>query len=176
MVVIDPIYKVRTGARREDETGASMEVLARDLSTLATSEDVAILATTRLARGAGQTRPQLVDLEDQPALLYAANVVMLLYCEFFVNGNTPYLEWEWGTDDVMVPIFEMHVAKNRMGPFSGRLYYRFYNSYNKFKECSQLEIDNYDRMLGNLKTHDKADPAPNEDSIVRYETIDGTNT
>lgn len=161
VVVIDPLYRVREGGG-EQMNQVRLETLCQEIKTLCASEQVAVIATTRLSKGAALHRPSLEDLEDQPAVLYESDVVMLLYNDSLNDGNTSFMEWEWGTDDVMVPIFELNVVKNKMGGFAGRLFYRFYNSYSRFKECTPAEIDNYNRMLLNLKMHDKEDPTVDE--------------
>lgn len=171
VLVVDPYYKLRPDKLESKHTTPSEQVMA-ELKTIAITEEVGVIATTRLAKGAGRARPSLEDLEDQPGVLYDAHVVMTLYCDYFNNGNTPFLEWEWGTDDVMVPVFELNVSKNKMGAFSGRLWYRFFNSYSKFKECGELEIDNYNRMLVNLKAHDRNDPELDETDPARIDHID----
>ena len=175
VLVIDPYYKLRPDTF-EDTSITPAEAVMAELRTLASAEEIAIIATTRLARGAGMERPSLTDLEDQPGVLYDSHVLMLLYCDYVNNGNTPFLEWEWGTDDVMVPIFELNISKNKMGAFAGRMWYRFYNSFSKFKECGDLENDNYNRMLQNLRAHDKKDPAANDIDSARVDQIDTTNT
>ncbi|MBI4864051.1 MAG: AAA family ATPase [Candidatus Riflebacteria bacterium] len=175
VVFLDPYYKIRLERQPEGMEHRS-ERLMSELRSLASAEEIGIVATTRLSRGAGLQRPTLEELEEQPGVLYDSHVLGLLYCDAFNNGDTPFLEWEWGTDDVMVPIFELDLCKNKMGAFSGRLYYRFYTSYSKFKECSELEIDNYNRMLMNLKVHDKSDPIVDETGSCRVDHIDETNT
>lgn len=175
VVVVDPYYKLRPDSPDSHGDTAAERVMS-ELRTLAATEEVAIIATTRLAKGAGLARPTLADIEDQPGVLYDAHVVLLLYCDYVNNGNTPFLEWEWGTDDVMVPIFELNVAKNKMGAFSGRMWYRFFNSFSKFRECPELENDNYNRMLVNLKAHDKNDPERDETDPARIDHIDTSNT
>jgi replicative DNA helicase len=170
-VVVDPIFKIRSHltlqqTSLDERTG----FLAAELKTLAMQKKVGILASTRLQRGAGARRPELRDLEEQSSLLYEAAAVCLLYCDASNDGNTPFLEWEWGTDDLMVPIFELDVVKNKMGPAVGRLFYRFYQSYSRFKECSELEVDNFRRMLENLERHSGEDESK-EPNLLRIEDV-----
>lgn len=172
LLALDPIFKLRTPKGGPEDYGQRVEQLCQELKTLCTSHEVGVLATTRLSRGAGLRRPTLADLEEQPAILYEARSILLFYCDFFNDGSTPFLEWQWGTEDVEVPIFEVNVAKNKMGSFSGRLYFRFFNSRSRFKECHQLEIDNYDKMLLNLESSDAEDPRPKETVGERFELIE----
>lgn len=167
-VAIDPVYELRVSVPTYslDERVAAV---ARELKTLCTAHDVGFLVTTRLASAAGERRPEMVDLEEQASLLYAADVIALIYCDYLNNGDTVFLEWEWGTEDLMVPVFELDLVKNKMAAFSGRLYYRFYNSKSKFAECSALEGENYDRMLLNLQSHAGEDVAGDVSVTPRVE-------
>lgn len=152
-LVIDPIYKIRDSQFRASGFDQKTGHLAGELKTMAFRHKAGILVSTRLDGSAGRHRPTLLDLEDQSLLCYEADSVLLMHAEAAHDARTPFLEWEWGTDDTMVPIYEVLVAKNKMGAFSDRLFYRFYQSYSKFKECSQLENENFRRMLDNLLEH-----------------------
>ncbi len=162
-VVLDPLERLRGGGEAE---------LAREIKTMTTRYRAGMVVTCGLASAAGARRPEFEDLDPHAPVVYESDVVFLLYCDFFNNAQTHFLEWEWGTDDLMVPIFELEIVKNRMGAFTGRLYYRFYNSFCKFKECSAPEMENYDRMLYNLRVHDPNDSLVDERIVTRYENLD----
>lgn len=173
-VFIDPIYKIRVdglqaGTTLDELTG----FLSRELKTMCMEQRCGVVVSTRLDRGAGAERPLLTDLEEQSVLLYEAAAVMLLYFDAANDGSTPFLEWEWGTDDMMVPIFELDVAKNKMGPAAGRLFYRFYQSFARFKECSDLEVDNFRRMLQNLRRH-SGEEISKEPEVPKIEDVSAT--
>jgi replicative DNA helicase len=171
-IVVDPLVKLRSGVDLSSGIELHLSTLSRELKTLAMEQNVGIFVTTGVQGAAGSTRPSMVDMEKQSALLYDAQAVLLIYCDYFNNPETPFLEWEWGTDDLMVPIFEVNVVKNKMTSFSGRLYYRFYNSFSKFKECVQIECDNYEKMLFNIRVHDDDDPIVNDMIIGHVENLD----
>ena len=171
-LVVDPLFKLRASLSETLSYERESSILIRELKTLCMAYDLGVIVTTGVDGAAGKTRPQLTELESQSALLYDAQVIMLLYCDYFNNAETTFLEWEWGSDDLMVPIFELNVAKNKMGAFAGRLYFRFYHSFSKFKECVRLEIDNYEKMLYNLRVHDESDPMIDEQILSRFENID----
>jgi len=171
IVVIDPLYKIR-GNPEDGTPEEQLERLCQDVKMLCASQAVAVIGTTRLKKGAASRRPELDDLDDQPGVLYESDVIGLLYNDSLNDGETPFLEWDWGTDDVMVPIFELNLVKNKMAGFAGRIYYRFKNSYSKFKECTAAEIDNYNKMLLNLRVHDKDDPLVDDSAMQNIEYLD----
>ena len=171
-VAIDPLIKLRSGVDITLGPEAHLAALSRELKTLAMEQNVGILVTTGVHGAAGSNRPSLADLERQAALIYDAQVIMMIYCDYFNDPETPFLEWEWGTDDLMVPVFELNIVKNKMAGFSGRIYYRFYNSFSKFRECVQIECENYEKMLFNIKVHNDDDPMVNDMNIGHIENLD----
>lgn len=174
-LAIDPLFKLRSrelaySAPLDDRVG----YLAHELKSLALQEAVGLLVTTRLDTGSGAVRPTLMDLDGQSNLVYEADFLGLAYCDAVNHADTPLSEWEWGTDDLMVPIYELLVAKNRMGSFAGRLFYRFYQSFSSFKECSNLEVDNYNRMLQNLRVHKEGEEDAKELGLPVVEDVSAT--
>lgn len=130
----------------EDRSHAIM----RNLKRFTRQYAVGILGTADLQRGAREYRPALRDLEGEPGLLFGADFIGLLYNDSLNNFSTPFLEWEWGTEDLMVPVVELNIVKNNQSAFLGRIYYHFYNSMTSYKECLESENDYYNEMLGNL--------------------------
>ena len=130
----------------EDRSHAIM----RNLKRFTRQYAVGILGTADLQRGAREHRPALRDLEGEQGLLFGADFIGLLYNDSLNNFATPFLEWEWGTEDLMVPVVELNVVKNNQSAFLGRIYYHFYNSMTRYKECLESENDYYNEMLGNL--------------------------
>lgn len=174
-LVIDPLFKLRC---REvpfsAPLGERVAYLAGELKTLCLQQRVGVLLSTRLDTGSGRSRPVLADLEGQSALLYEAAAVLLLYNDAANDAQSPFLEWEWGSDDTMVPVIEMLVAKNKMGAFSGRLFYRFYQSLSMFRECSRLETENFNRMLENLERHSEDGPDKKDVPMQVVEDVSAT--
>ncbi len=50
-----------------------------------------------------------------------------------------------------IPISEILVAKNKMGSINSRIFYRYYETYAKYKECAPQEVENYSAMIDNLE-------------------------
>jgi replicative DNA helicase len=130
------------------------EAIMRNLKRFTRKYQVGILATADLHRGAREHRPALKDLEKARGLLFGADFIGLMYNDSLNDFSTPFLEWEWGTDDMMVPVVEMNVVKNNHSAFLGRIYYHFYNSITRYKECLEPENEYYNEMLGNLDYYD----------------------
>jgi len=151
MVCLDPILSVSCS---QDSQGDHSESLMRQIKRLARQYQTGVLATAHLAQGAHANRPAFKELEGDPGLIYGADLIGLLYNDSLNDLTTPYLEWEWGSEDLMVPLVEVNFVKNKNGTFLGRIFYRFYNSVTRYQECSESENEYYNEMLGNLDHFD----------------------
>ncbi len=148
VAAIDPVSNLRTlepGGRVE-----KIDYIVSDLRSKARLLSTAILLSSPLISGSRKERPQISALEPQSSLVYDTDLVALLYSDVLTNGETPFLEWEFGTEDLMVPIVEMNVVKNKNASFMGRLFYRFFQSGTRYKECGMDENSYYNEMIGNL--------------------------
>lgn len=149
-VVIDPIFKIHVKQERLN-FHEKCNLLSAELKTIAAVEGVALIASAGLPKAISNRRPVREDLEEIMGLLYDPYVVCFLYCDFLNDFETPFLEWEWGKDNFMIPITELHVAKNKMGSINSRIFYRYYETFSKFKECAPQEVENYNAMIENLQ-------------------------
>tara|TARA_Y100000589_G_scaffold326724_2_gene367064 strand:+ start:160 stop:1203 length:1044 start_codon:yes stop_codon:yes gene_type:complete len=148
VVAIDPVSNLRTsepGSRIE-----KVDYIVSELKSKARLLSTAILLSSPLISGTRKERPHISALEPQSSLVYDTDLVALLYSDVLTNGETPFLEWEFGTEDLMVPIVEMNVVKNKNASFMGRLFYRFFQSGTRYKECGMNENSYYNEMIGNL--------------------------
>lgn len=142
VVLIDTILAIKGREPLEDRL--------KRLKTLCRQEKAACIVSFNLRAEAELARPSRYDLATTGPLFYEPYTALTLYCDHIVDKDTPLIEWEWGTQDMMVPIVELNVVKNKMSAFCGRLYYRYLNTLASFRECVQVEVDNYDAIIGNL--------------------------
>ena len=149
-VVIDPVFKIHLKQDRISFT-EKCNYLASELKSLAATEKVCLIATAGLPKAISNRRPVREDLEEIMGLLYDPYVVCFLYCDFLNDFETPFLEWELGKENFMIPITEVSIAKNKMGSINSRIFYRYFETYAKFKECAPAEVENYTAMVENLQ-------------------------
>ncbi|MBF0500229.1 MAG: hypothetical protein HQM09_08855 [Candidatus Riflebacteria bacterium] len=149
-VVIDPIFKIHI---KQDRLGFNEKCnfLAAELKSISAVEGVALIASAGLPKAISDRRPIREDLEEIMGLLYDPYVVFFLYCDYLNDFDTPFLEWQWGKDNFMIPITELMIAKNKMGIINTRIFYRYFESYSRFKECAPQEVENYTAMIENLQ-------------------------
>lgn len=149
-VVIDPIFKIHLKHDQMNFTD-KCNLLSAELKSLSAAEGVSVIATAGLPKAISNRRPVREDLEEIMGLLYDPYVVFFIYCDYLNDFETPFLEWQWGKDNFLIPISEVNLIKNKMGGINSRIFYRFYESYSKFKECAPQEVENYSAMIENLQ-------------------------
>ncbi|MFZ2960263.1 MAG: DnaB-like helicase C-terminal domain-containing protein [Candidatus Ozemobacteraceae bacterium] len=149
-VVIDPIFKIHL---KQDRMGFTEKCnfLSAELKSISAVEGITLIASAGLPRAISNRRPVREDLEEIMGLLYDPYVVFFLYCDYLNDFETPFLEWQWGKDNFMIPITELFIAKNKMGSINTRIFYRYFESYSRFKECAPQECENYSAMIENLQ-------------------------
>ncbi len=161
-VVIDPIFKIQTRNQASMSFNEKCNYLSSELKSLSSVEGVTVIATAGLPKAVSNRRPVREDLEEIMGLLYDPYAVFFLYSDYLNDFETPFLEWEWGEESFMIPISEVLIAKNKMGSINARVFYRYYESYSKYKECAPQEVENYSAMIDNLekyKEDKKRDPS-----------------
>lgn len=146
---IDPVLGISTpGIVNYREKS---EVIAEKLKVIARRYSVGIVMSAQSDNAARCERPQLKDVENYAGLIYGSDMIGLLYNDSLNSFDTPFLEWEWGTEDLMVPIVELNIVKNKHHSKLGRIFYRFFNSVTRYRECAESEVEHYNDMLGNLE-------------------------
>jgi replicative DNA helicase len=151
-VAIDPVLsiKVREVIGLRDKS----EVIVEKLKIMARQYKCGIIMSAHLDNAARKERPTLRDIENYTGLIYGADMIGLLYNDSLNEFDTPFLEWEWGTENLMVPVIEINVVKNKHHQKLGRLFYKFYNTKVRYRECVDSEVDHYNDMLGNLSHYE----------------------
>ncbi|MBF0544315.1 MAG: hypothetical protein HQM08_07775 [Candidatus Riflebacteria bacterium] len=149
-VLIDPVFKIHL---RDEITNFAEKcnLLSAELKSISAVEGVTLIASAGLPKAVSNRRPIREDLAEITGLLYDPYVVFFLYSDYLNDFETPFLEWELGKDSFMIPISEAYVAKNKMGGINTRVFFRYYESYSKYKECAPQEVENYNAMIENLQ-------------------------
>ncbi len=151
-VKIDPIFKIHL--KHENLSfNEKCNMLSAELKSLSAAEGVTLIVTAGLPKAISNRRPVREDLEEIMGFLYDPYVIFFIYCDYLNDFETPFLEWQWGKDNFLIPISEIFIGKNKMGGINSRIFYRFFESYSKFKECAPQEVENYSAMIENLQKY-----------------------
>jgi len=154
VVAVDTIMGIRSYQKYSDMESELNDILA-ELKALVRTENIALIGTFNLDSRSEIARPTRESVARIPAFFYQPYVTMTLYSDAVINYETPFLEWEWGTSDVMVPIVELDILKNKMNGFKGKMFYRFFDSVAAFRECVEAENENFRAMLENIEYYEQ---------------------
>ncbi|MBW7874558.1 MAG: hypothetical protein H3C47_01065 [Candidatus Cloacimonetes bacterium] len=164
ILAVDPVMDLYIpGVRDEKEKSY---IIMEELKRLARKYKACVIVSMHTDLAARQNRPTLEEVQSKAGLVYGADLVGLLYNDSLNQFETPFLEWEWGTENLMVPLVELNIVKNKHNRDLGRLFFRFYNAQTRYRECTKAENDHYNEMLKNLDHFDK-DPKKRKDALQK---------
>lgn len=150
VVIIDNIHRMSSYERME--TRQLYMKISDSLKEWKNEFDIPILVTAELKKTEGR-RPKGDDIKEVKDLQYDADLVALLYCDFYTNSNTllKFDSKEIGIEDSTRarPVVEMNIIKNKTSGFKKRLYYQFYPEYSRFDECTKQQIDEFFKRYTN---------------------------
>ena len=134
----------------EDEN--PMNTLKR-LKNLCRTHNLTIFLTLSIAGECEYSRPSRKNLSTYSEFISISYAFITLYTDFVLDFETPFFEWDWQLNNQLVPITELFIHKNKIEPFTGSIFYRFYQDFSLFRECLVPEIQNFIDMTDNLKNH-----------------------
>lgn len=146
IIVIDQFYNLE-----DQDTSLAL----KKLKNLCRTHDVTIFLSLSLSGECEYTRPSRKNISAYSDFISLSYAFITLYTDFILDYETPFLEWDWQLNNQLVPITEIFIHKNKIEPFTGSIFYRFYQDFSSFKECLVPEIQNFIDMVDNIKTHDR---------------------
>ena len=116
-----------------------------------TQYDIPVIATAEIRKTLGNKRPVGDDIKEVKDLQFDADVVIMLFSDFYINKNTTlsFLTEEVLPEgvDPLRPLVELNIIKNKTSSYKKRLYYKFYPEYSKFVEMTEDEIEGLQRSF-----------------------------
>jgi replicative DNA helicase len=123
------------------------------LKNLCRTHNLTIFLTLSISGECEYSRPSRKNLSAYSEFISIAYAFITLYTDFVLDFETPFLEWDWQLNNQLVPITELFIHKNKIEPFTGSIFFRFYQDFSLFRECFVPEIQNFIDMTDNLKNH-----------------------
>jgi len=149
VVFVDNLHRI--SSYKKQETRELYMGISDSLKLWKTEYDIPVIATAEIRKTMGNKRPVGDDIKEVKDLQFDADVVLMLFSDFFTNRNTSlkFITEEVLPEgsDVERPIVEMNVMKNKTSTFKKRLYYKFYPEYSKFIEMTWEEIEKFQRSF-----------------------------
>jgi replicative DNA helicase len=145
VLMIDNLHKITIPGYRDFRE--MFVALSKGLKHLVDVFNIPLVATAELRKlNSAGSRPTLNDIKETGSFAFDADVILLLYNELKSCGSTPLKFTEVGTGTIY-PILEVSFAKNKVGDYIGKIYYRFYTNLSKVVECSYEEQQAYEAMV-----------------------------
>lgn len=149
VVFIDNLYDVEVEDQAyAGETQKKLQKIAIDLDDICEVHKIPVVCTGELKKLNGARRPILDDLKETVKLQYVASAIMLCYNEVQVKGeraNVYHLTPEKGEEKQ--PVLEVHVAKNKLGEYKGRIFYNMYPGYSVLEPLSKEQGRKFTSMM-----------------------------
>lgn len=129
------------------DASAKYDYIADQLTKIATNLDTPMICTAEFRKLNGNKRPKIDDIRETTKIGYEAKAIFLCYNEVGLRGQSSSIYWQSPDTDEKMPIYEMHVGKNKFGSYKGRLFYEFVPSMSLFREVPQAGVLRYSQMI-----------------------------
>lgn len=146
VVFVDNLHRI-TSSERMSTRELYMKV-SDSLKYWKSEHDIPVITTAEITKTYDDRRPKGDDIKETKDLQFDADLVGLLYNDFYKDPNTVL---KFPTENGDLPIVELNIAKNKTSDFKSTLYYKFYPEYSKYVECSQEEIRNLRNQIQGRK-------------------------
>lgn len=153
-----------------DERGADERIRFKHASnrihSMKNKLNITAICTMELRKfmsGSVATRPALQDISESKQMEYDNNLIGMVYSDVHARRHDAKVFWNElnsAGEDIIKPVFEIDIQKNKISEFKDILYYKFSPEHSRFSEWAGSEVDEfrkeYTQAMKNL--HDKKNP------------------
>lgn len=140
VVLIDSFHDLQIDAEPSLSETAKFNKLAQRVADLAIKFDLVLICTGELRKGdeksTGNLRPNLGAIRESVKIRYEAKAVILIYQDVHYKGDNADVFYLRPNDQTKYPVLELHIAKNKISSYKGRLFYYMYPELCKLVECN----------------------------------------
>lgn len=152
VVFIDNFHDINYESDTFMEDNQKYDYISGRLNELAIKYNSPIVCSAEFRKTNSLKRPSLDEVKSSGKIVYEAKSIILVHNEVGIKGENAEVYWNLSSNDPTIsdrkmPVLEMHVAKNKFGPFKGRDFLRFQPEMARFIEPSQDEVDIYRQAL-----------------------------
>lgn len=143
VVFVDNLHRIT--AKKKFDTRQLYMQISDSLKLWKTVYKVPVITTAELRKTYQQKRPNKDDIKETKDLIYDADLVGLLFSDFYDDEGTNLkfaMEDSEGIE-AFNPVVEINIAKNKTSSFKSKLYYKFIPEYSKYIECTREEMGDY---------------------------------
>lgn len=151
-VFIDNFHDVNVEADGYSEDNAKFDYISGRLNELAIEFNSPIMCSAEFRKISSHKRPEESDIKSSGKITYESKGTLLVYNDVGVKGEQADVYWEMKDSRNpeiarKMPVFEMHIAKNKFNSYKGRKFLRFIPEMALFIEVDDEEAQRYQQMM-----------------------------
>ena len=123
------------------------DFMAQWCSDVAIKYDIIMLCTGELKKLNATRRPIGDDIRESVKIQYEAKALLLVYNEVHYKGENANIYYMKKNNPFKQPIFEVHFIKNKLGPYKGRVFLKFFPEMALMEECDENTQKNFTNLL-----------------------------
>ena len=148
---IDNFHDLTIAAHPGWEDKKKFDFLAQKISDMATNLDIPIVCSAEFRKLNGTNRPCIDDIREAVKIKYEAKAIILCHSDVHAKGENAQIFFNRKEMPGMkCPVFETQFAKNKMGGFKGRVFFKSFPELAYMEECDDQMNKYYSSIiLGN---------------------------
>lgn len=154
VVFIDNFHDIMVddSVRGLTEDNARFDFISGRLNELAITYNVPIICSAEFRKISTMKRPAEDDIKSTGKITYESKGTILVYNEVGIKGENANIYWNLGSadgqgEDRKMPVFEMHISKNKFSSYKGRKFLKFIPEMATFMEASDEEELTFQQMM-----------------------------
>lgn len=145
VVVVDNFHDLSTQHPFMD-TQEAIKYILNELDRLVkTGDGIPVLCSAELRKINGTRRPIPDDIRESIKLQFKAEAVLLLYNELHEKADAAKVKHVQGGEPL--PVLEAQVAKNKLGSFKGRLFWKLFPEWSYLESPTREEREGFQRLV-----------------------------
>lgn len=144
VVGIDNFHDLNIKSGRQEQ---KFDLLASYCADLAIKHNIVLICSAELRKVNGNHRPTLDSIRDSVKIKYEAKAVLLCHNDVHYNGDGANVFFERDSKPGKQPVLEVHVAKNKMGSYKGRIFFEQYPEMSRLVEVSSERAKEYSMAM-----------------------------
>lgn len=123
--------------------------IAQWTADISIKNDIILICTAELKKTEkASNRPTLSDIRESIKIRYESKAIILLYNDVHYNGDSADVYYsQKNNPDEKFPVLEVHIVKNKISSWKGRLFYYMWASKGYLKECKIDAVKKYRSLI-----------------------------
>lgn len=151
IVFIDNFHDLTIASHPNWEDKKKFDFLAQKISDMSINLDIPIICSAEFRKLNGTGRPSSDEIREAVKIKYEAKAIILCHSDVHAKGENAQIFFNRKEmPDMKCPVFETHFAKNKMGSFKGRAFFKSFPELAYMEECDEQLNKYYSSIiLGN---------------------------